>query len=338
MEVRADMALRRTLLTSAARAQEIFCDLLDLPAAQRETAARRRCRTDDAVRTEVLRLLRLAEPARGAFEPPPMVAWRSPEDEIGRVVGGRWWLDRLIGGGGSGDVYEAHDCRGEQRAALKLVRGLSRDGTHAVRREIALLRWLRIPGVVRLIDDGAEHGAVFCVMDLLDGLPFPGKRRSRSWDDLEAPALSLLEAVAGVHEAGVVHCDLKPRNVLVDARGRLTILDLGISAETRHSYGAPRPDAPQATPAYASPEQLRGGETDPRWDLYAIGVMLFESLAGRHPDGPPRRACERLAAPPAVRRTVASLLAPLPGSRPRSARDVIETLRPSARTPRSKPW
>jgi serine/threonine protein kinase len=295
-------------------------------------AARRACQGDDEALREVCRLLAHANVGSSFLRTPTGIMRRDATTEVGRVFGRRWRALRLLGAGSGGAVFEVEDVETGRRAALKLIRGMSEGRIRAVRQEVAFLRWLRLPGVVRLIDDGVDNDAAFCVTELIDGAPFPGAPVRADWACIEPVALALLEAVAGIHAAGVVHCDLKPANVLVDVRGRITILDLGISAEARVPFALKRNVYIGGTPGYAAPEQVRGGSPEVRWDLYAIGVLLFEALSGHRPSVAKEDECAALPAPLRARRVIASLLSPRRAGRPRSARDAIRRLRPSPRT------
>lgn len=316
-----------------------FRRIAELTTERRAAALARLAASDPALHDAVARLLRHADPATAFLVPPPRVEWRTPEDDVGRVLGGRWKLLGVLGAGGSGAVFRAEDRESGHRAALKLVRGLSDDRIRAVRREIAFLRWLRLPGVVRLLDDGADGEEVFCVMDLVRGERFPGTRCRRAWESVEGPSLRLLETLAGIHAAGVVHRDLKPANVLVTRDGVVTVLDLGVSAEVPRRFERGLGGATGGTPAYAAPEQRRGARADPRSDLFSFGVMVFEALSGGRPAGDWRARCRTLEAPPRVRRAVAALLEPRRTDRPRDAWSAIEALQPvSPSRVRRTPW
>ncbi len=302
-----------------------------------EVAARRICGADAALLDEVLRLLPYAVDVSHRFAPPAENAWRKPSEEVGRVVGRHWKLLRMLGEGAEGAVYEATHVETGMSAAVKLVYAMSPHRIRLVRQEIAFLRWLRLPGVVRLLDDGVDGAAVFCVTELIEGQPFPGVPGPLPWERLEPLAHKLLDTVAAVHEAGIVHCDLKPSNVLVNADGRLTLLDLGISAEWRLRHAVAR--GASGTPAYAAPEQQRGAAPHARWDLFAIGVMLHEALAGRRPNWRDAAVCETgapLVAPDHVCRLIASLLATRASHRRRSARGALDVLRPTTTAPKHR--
>lgn len=262
---------------------------------------------------------------------PPMVA---PET----VFADRYHLKRVLGRGAHGVVWIAADSVSGEDVALKLI-APSRHAAR-IRAEIGSLRGLRASGVVQLLDEGIDHGAVFIAMPLISGAPFPARRTPLGWDELRGPAESLLLTLAEVHAAGIIHRDLKPANVLVGSDGSPTVLDfglcvpgfLGTAEDSRNLVG---------TPAYLAPEQIDGRSVDGRADLYAVGVMLYESLTGRLPHQgpdvrallaakfePPRALAEALPdLPTHVASTIDAMLSPDTGTRPGSASEAIRRLR-----------
>lgn len=274
----------------------------------------------------------------------------APDEHIGRVIEDRYELIRRIGGGASGDVWEADDRIVGERVAVKWMRVARGSMLARSRREITTLRLLRFPGVVRLIDDGVVDEKPFLVMELVDGQPFPGIENGNraSWKTLAGPTLSLLETLAHVHAAGVIHRDLKPENVLVRSDGRPVVLDFGISQI--HTAGIERlTDGRQmvGTPLYIAPEQIFGEAVDARADLYAIGVMLYEVLTGHVPHMAadvdsmlrarllkPARPVQELAPalPVVVAAVVNRLLATRVEDRFESAADVLAALRGESMT------
>jgi len=222
--------------------------------------------------------------------PTHIEATSSNKDDLGRTLEGRFTLVEHLGGGAHGDVWAADDRILGERVALKWMRVAHGSMLARIRREITTLRMLRFPGVVQLIDEGIADGRPFLVMELVPGRPFPGTEkppgapRRMAWQTLAGPTLALLETLSHVHAAGVVHRDLKPENVLVRPDGRPVVLDFGISQ--LQAPGSERlTGAGQlvGTPLYVGPEQILGRTVDARTDLYAIGVMLYESLTGRVP-------------------------------------------------------
>ncbi|AUX41101.1 uncharacterized protein SOCE26_025060 [Sorangium cellulosum] len=208
----------------------------------------------------------------------------------GQVIARRYRLVEPLGAGAHGEVWTAEDLVLGRLVALKWLRRSAGAISARVRREVAALRMLRVPGVVQLVDEGVEGDRAFLVMERVEGTPFPGgvapdaaPPSRRAWADVAAPALALFEVLARVHAAGIVHRDLKPDNVLVDAEGRPTVLDFGISLWS--APGARLTEAGQVlgTPLYLAPEQLVGAAVDGRADLYAAGMMLYRALTGRVP-------------------------------------------------------
>jgi hypothetical protein len=253
----------------------------------------------------------------------------------------RYELLEVLGSGSFGEVREALDTVTGERVAVKLFHGVDATEVARIRREIGTLRRLRVPGVVRLLDEGADGDTAFLVMERVVGKPFPGAPRPVRWEALAGPAAALLETVARIHDAGVVHRDLKPDNVLVGPTGRVTVLDFGIA---RGALAGRRrtPTALEGTPAYLSPEQVMGEPVTPLSDVFTVGVMLYEALAGAVPfvgEGlhgmllarltttPPPLAPRCPEVPAAVADLVMAMLARQPEARPRSAQDALDRLR-----------
>jgi hypothetical protein len=261
----------------------------------------------------------------------------------GALIAGRYLLVQPLGRGGHGEVWEADDRVARQKVAVKLFR--SGDHAHAarVRREIAVLRMLRLPGVVTMLDEGFDDDCPFMVMECVDGAPFPAKSAPVSWDALADGAQRLLEIVGRIHAAGVIHRDLKPSNVLVDDDGRVTVLDFGLSFPQDSTADRLTMDFEfMGTPAYLAPEQLTGDAVGPETDLFAVGVMLYEALVGSLPhanaairgmlaDRLTQRARPLAEAAPSVPRAVCAVVDQLleidPAARPHSAESVIQQLR-----------
>lgn len=325
-----------------ARVRRAFENLLRVAPSRRYVVARRRHAGDQGLLAEVLRLLDHANTTSGFLEPPPTrqvkpdtaVRLRAPP---GRLLGRRWRLAREVGRGGEGVVCEARDDVTGTRVAVKLLRAFGNRDERRIRREAATLRWLRLPGVVEILDDGIDHGVVWIVTSFADGTPFPGASCRSRWADLEPFAAALLEAIGRVHAAGIIHGDLKPSNVLVGPSGSVTLLDLGLASARTDRFTEPEALG-GGTPGYLAPECLAGAAPDVQSDLFAVGVMLAEAL---RPEAiVPARESElrRLHAPPHVLRALARLLAEDPSRRPSSAAEAINLLRPTARPVRRRRW
>lgn len=261
----------------------------------------------------------------------------------GYIIAGRYTLVHPLGRGGHGEVWLAEDSLSRQTVAVKLFR--SGDHAHAarVRREIAVLRMLRLPGVVSMLDEGFDGEWPFMVMERVEGEPFPGRDAPATWEQVADAAQRLLEIVGRIHAAGIIHRDLKPSNVLVAADGRVTVLDFGLSFPQASTSDRLTMDFEfMGTPAFLAPEQLTGDSVGPETDLYAIAVMLYEALSGKLPHQhsairgmlaerltrKPRPIEELVPSIPApVASAINQLLAIDPKQRPASAESVLHRLR-----------
>lgn|GEM_PF-1081787 len=201
--------------------------------------------------------------------------------DVGHVLGARYRLDRPLGQGGFGTVWRAWDSIDEIDVAIKVIPGLLPQQIDQIRREVAALRWASFPGVVTLRDDGIDGQHWFLVMDLVEGRPMGGRRMKVAWDVLRGPMVALVETLARLHGAGLVHGDIKPENIILSRDGKPTLLDFGlvkgIDAAGDGRFGG--------TPRYCAPEQVAHRGIDARSDLYSVGVLMFELLSGEHPQG-----------------------------------------------------
>lgn len=256
---------------------------------------------------------------------------------------------RRIGGGGMGEVYEGFHRRLEIPVTVKVIKPELTTDRGLVRRflqEARLAASLRHPGIVRIYDVDLADGVPFYVMELLEGEPLDAilVRQGRlSQPRAVALALQMAEALAHAHQRGVIHRDVKPDNVVVDARWRAVLTDFGLALLHRARLRITEPGTPVGTPDYASPEQLSGrGGVDGRSDLYSLGVVLFELLTGELPfpeqdslqkvvsriDGKPRSMREvRAGIPVELDQLVLKLLAPVPANRFSSGEEVAVLLR-----------
>ena len=221
---------------------------------------------------------------------------RLPEE--GEVFAGRYRIERRLGAGGMGVVYRAWDERVDDVVALKALRtaggGTAVDDEVALerfRQELRLARRITHRNVVRTYDLGESGGLHYITMEYVEGTSLAEllQREPR----LPVPvvltlARQLLRALDAAHEAGVVHRDIKPQNLVLDANGNLKVTDFGIArlaeSERRAAHAAGRltvSGAVLGTPRYMAPEQLMGESADQRTDLYAAGVVLHECLTGR---------------------------------------------------------
>jgi serine/threonine protein kinase len=287
------------------RVAALFQELADLPPAER-AAVLARC-PDAAVRAEVASLLE-ADAGDGPLDVPlsPLAVagvGSGPVPDDDSAEGGRlgerlgpYVVRERIGAGGMGAVYRAErtDAAYDRAVAIKVIkRGMDTEAIVArFRRERDVLARLDHPYIARLVDGGTTaDGLPFVVMDLVDGV-----RIDRACDERRLPIEARLrlfckvcDAVQHAHQKLVVHRDLKPDNVLVTADGTPRLLDFGIAAlvdAATDGASLTRAGGTFATPAYASPEQLRGEPVGTASDVYSLGVLLHELLTGRLPRAP----------------------------------------------------
>ena len=205
-----------------------------------------------------------------------------------------------LGAGGMGEVYRARDPRLGRDVAIKVLLHSTEDDPKVVarfRHEAQLAGSLNHPNVLTVFDTGEHEGRMYIVSELLAGQSLRERLGKGAVTEPEARriALGLAEALAAAHQQGIVHRDLKPENVFLLPDGRPKLLDFGIARLSEKGQptlpggptaGGPELTAPGAvlgTPAYMSPEQLRGEPADARSDLFSFGCVLYELLAGRWP-------------------------------------------------------
>jgi serine/threonine protein kinase/tetratricopeptide (TPR) repeat protein len=228
-----------------------------------------------------------------AGEPsPPPSSPISPGDPSGGQPPSRiahYTVERKLGAGGMGVVYAAYDKRLERTVALKMMSSLSDDETARRRfwREARTAASVNHPNICQIYEVGEDDGRLFIAMELLEGEPLSERlKRGAMTVDVALPiAIEMLAALAALHARGVVHRDLKPSNVFMTRHG-VKLLDFGLARPelepARESFaGLTRTGIVVGTPRYMAPEQVTGEAVDARTDLFALGAILFEMLAGR---------------------------------------------------------
>lgn len=211
---------------------------------------------------------------------------------------GRYVLGEVLGTGGMGVVHAAHDEQLRRNVALKVLRGRT-DPTLRQRliREARTMARVTHPGVVRIYDVGEHDGQTFIAMELVEGITVRTwlEHEQRPWRSVLSVFTAAARGLAAVHAAGLVHRDFKPDNAMLTDDGRVLVMDFGVART--ETLGAPG-EGPEAsassleltvtgawvgTPAYMSPEQLRGDAIDARSDQYNFCVALWEGLYGQRP-------------------------------------------------------
>jgi len=273
------------------------------------------------------------------------VSVNTSDPMIGRLVDGRYQVRNRIARGGMATVYLATDLRLERRVAIKIMHGHLADDSKFRERFIQEARSaarLAHPNVVNVFDQGQDTEMAYLVMEYLPGITLRDLLQERAilttdqtFDILEA----VLSGLGAAHKAGIVHRDLKPENVLLADDGRIKIGDFGLAraASANTATGA----ALLGTIAYLSPELVTRGIADTRSDIYAVGIMMYEMLAGEQPfrgeqpmqiayqhanDSVPAPSLRNSRVPAELDELVLWATAREPDERPRDARALLDQL------------
>jgi len=286
------------------RVREVFEAALAQPIRQRQLFVADSCRDEPAIYEEVIAMLASHDQAAAFLEHPALqlvdeglvahvAATKDAESNVGRVIGS-YHIESCIGHGGMGTVYRAvrDDDAFRKTVALKLVRA-GRHSEYFERRfllERKILAALQHPNIATVLDGGTtDAGEPYLVMEYVEGQPITEYCAARAAAISERVALFRIvcAAVQYAHQNLVIHRDIKPANVLVDRHGAPKLVDFGIAKLL--TSGAEADVAPAATmvpvmtPEYASPEQVKGQTLTTASDVYSLGVLLYELLAGRRP-------------------------------------------------------
>lgn len=212
----------------------------------------------------------------------------------GTVLGGRYKILHKIGSGGIGVIYSAEHLGLGSLVAIKVLRGAAAKDAAEIarlRREAQVQVSIRHPNVVATLDlDQMPDGSLYVVMELLRGRTLAEKMRSGPVPPSFAVPVfrQVCEGLSACHAQGVVHRDLKPGNIFLCHDGTVKVLDFGMS-KTDHAETLTQEGFTLGTPEYMAPEQCTGGEVEARTDLYAFGVLMYETLTGELPIRAPTR-------------------------------------------------
>jgi len=294
------------------------------------------------------------------FKAAPVTAIPGPRD----LVGDRYQLEAELGTGGQGTVYRALDRRLGRHVAVKLLRPEFTPliGADRFQREIAIAASLTHPNIVPLLDSGGEGDRLYYTMPLIEGETLRARFRREPQlplDEALAITRDVAAAIDYAHEHGFLHRDIKPENIVL-AAGRAMVLDFGLARaiQTNRQDAITSGNLAVGTPTYMSPEQASGpGQLDGCTDIYSLGCVLYEMLAGTPPftgrtaqaiiarhlvDQPPSISTVRPTVSPALEEALGKALCKVPADRYRSGAEMSRALELAARAgktrPRRLPW
>ena len=329
---------------------------------ERATFLKSACSGDEDLRREVESLL-AAEAGAGDFlsagamsDAAQTLAAERTHMLVGRSLG-RYRVLAPLGAGGMGEVYLGEDARLRRRVALKLLPAeltVSRDRVRRFEQEARAVAALNHPSIITVFEVGEAEGFRFIVTEYVEGetvreLLAPGKLTPGRALDM---ATQTAGALAAAHEVGVVHRDVKPENIMLRRDGFVKVLDFGLAKLTQHHAAAVEMSAPSGsvfktapgvvlgTVQYMSPEQARNLEVDERTDIFSLGVVLYEMLAGRAPfagetpshvivailENEPPPLAEHAEVPAALERIVTQALSKDKAARYQTMRELLDDL------------
>ena len=282
------------------RLEGLFADVLSQPADARADFLARTCGSDISMQDEVLSLVTASENS-GEFLLTPafnVLARRIANDGLSLRRGDRvdaYVIDQLLGSGGMGEVWRARDERLGRDVAIKVLLPYFSNDVERVRRFLQEARSasaLNHSNVLTVYDVGEHGGAPYLVTECLEGEALRARLAVRrlTVDETVDIGLQLNRGLAAAHARGIVHRDLKPENVFLTRDGRVKILDFGLAklhdpalliSATDQTHTETRHGAILGTVGYMAPEQSLGAEVDARADVFAVGTLLYEMLAGR---------------------------------------------------------
>jgi serine/threonine protein kinase len=207
----------------------------------------------------------------------------------GTLLNNRYQLLERLGSGGMSDVFRARDLMLERSVAIKVLHeNYSNDNAfqQRFRQEARAAANLSHPNIVTVHDFGLDQGLLFLVMEHIPGKDLKTLLRQRGRYSVEEAIPLIVQACAGIgyaHRAGLVHCDIKPYNMIVTPDGRLKVTDFGIARALSTIMPDERADVVWGSPQYFSPEQATGEAPSPASDVYSLGIVLYEVLTGALP-------------------------------------------------------
>src|ERR1700754_2863077 len=284
------------------RIEVLYTAALQLDAGDREALLEQQCEGDESLKREVLELLASADRQDSFMEEPDVtLALEILRSDSMALVGdtvSRYQIADVLGHGGMGDVYLAHDPTLNRKVALKLLPATITDNRVRVLRfqqEARAASAISHPNVAHIYEFGETNAPHYITMEYVKGVTL---RKLLNTAVLDEPkvleiAKQVCNALAAAHKAGVIHRDIKPENIVVTSDGYLKVLDFGLakliegvrdeSEFHENSSLHTQPELLMGTWQYMSPEQIRRQPVDGRTDLWSLGVVLFELLLHRRP-------------------------------------------------------
>lgn len=285
------------------KVKEVFNHALEISLEEQERYLAEACAGDDELRREVAELL-VAHAKVGSFLQVSLCHDNAPSPEpllIGQELA-NYRIDSLLGRGGMGEVYLAEDKRLHRKVALKLLPAQFMNDAERVRRfkrEAVAASATNHPNILTIYEIGHAEGHQFIATEFVDGVTLRQSMQSGEISIAESlsVAVQVASALSVAHEAGIIHRDIKPENVMARSDGLVKVLDFGLAKLTERSAAKPDVDSQaetmsrlstesgvvMGTASYMSPEQVRGLKVDHRTDIFSLGVMLYEMMAGRRP-------------------------------------------------------
>jgi serine/threonine protein kinase len=296
-------------------AERLFAEALEVEPTARQTFLDRACRGDPALRKLVEELLRQDERA-GSFLCSPIVGSRrhaaaavtisnldrdypaqAARFSAGATIARRFLVVRFIARGGMGEVYEVEDCLLHgNRVALKMIRpeiAAHEESSRRFEQEVLLARKINHPNLCPIYEifrcDDVPPAFLFLTMKLLTGETLESSLRKHvllSRDEALEIFPQMIAGIAAIHDAGIVHRDIKPTNVMLDRSGlrlSVSIMDFGLAQHHESDATLPGIGAIAGTPGYLAPELIRGHRPSRASDIYALGVLLHQVLTGERP-------------------------------------------------------
>ena len=278
--------------------EELVHAVLKLEPSQRESFLSGACASDPSLRSEIEALVSAHEregsfPNLPAYEVAPGVIEIGGGALIGRVIGHYEVID-LIGRGGMGEVYRARDARLNRLVAMKFVSSehVNESARRRFQQEARMASALNHPHILTVHEAGEFEGQQYLVTEFIDGGTVREWARNHKpdWRQVAELLIGVADGLACAHEAGMLHRDIKPDNILVTKSGYAKLADFGLAKLTQDeelaeavTVSRTRPGVIIGTIAYMSPEQASGKPLDARSDIFAFGVVLYEMLSGRKP-------------------------------------------------------